>query len=412
MDGREHFRESVESVAIDTAERKRESSPGGFDPYSHLVRAGLQSFHFFGYAHSASEPMAEHILAACVCEGGDAITGLIVSALKSLYRAPSSWAINDTWSAIIMVRYRDSFMSDLLCSPSNLSLSLLVRQVFKTVAAVPDTFQKDRISLIMECDTKPHSNIDHGIGLLVAPKSFSNTRSSQHYSSEIQYAYVEAIRELARIQAVYKWLQENRPLWAWMERDLFHRKDEFSARHPVRVDYSRRDDENSAAPIIDNHAHSDSDMPLHSDEEDDDFDDMDTKEQVLVEGAGLNAVNGVYSRDGTFENVGKYSMISSWQGQDHEFSLFRCNTSNNTKHWYISIVPMGVTPGTSTDIDFYSAPMSENDPDFPPSRGWTKSSEGHEPAPLVTVQNLTTQSSGELGNPGVMVYDDTEHRYL
>ena len=111
MDGREHFRESVESVAIDTAERKRESSPGGFDPFSHLVRAGLQTFHFFGYAYSASEPMAEHILAACVYERVDAIMGLIVSTLKALYRAPSSWAVNETWSATLMVCYGDSFMS-------------------------------------------------------------------------------------------------------------------------------------------------------------------------------------------------------------------------------------------------------------------------------------------------------------
>ena len=117
MDGREHFRESVESVAIDTAEGKRDSSKGGFDPYSQLVRAGLQSFHFFGYAYSASEPMAEHILAACVYEGVDAIMGLIVSALKALYCAPSSWAVNETWSAnetwcaTLMVCYSDRFMS-------------------------------------------------------------------------------------------------------------------------------------------------------------------------------------------------------------------------------------------------------------------------------------------------------------
>jgi hypothetical protein len=282
------------------------------------------------------------------------------------------------------------------------------------VAAVPDSLQDDRIAMIMECDIKPHQNCDHGVGLLVAPKAFSNTRSSQLYSSEMQYAYdryIEAIRELAKIQEVSRWLQENRPLWAWMERDLFQRKDEVSTRHPIRVDYSRRDDKNSAAPIIDNQPHSDSDMPLHSDEEeDDDFEDMDPfreKERVLVQGAGLAAVNGVYERVGTFENVGKYATIALWQGQNHEFSLFRCNTSNNTKHWYISIVPMGVQPGTSTDIDFYSAPLSDNDPDFPPLMGWTKSSEGHNPAPLVTVQ---TESGGEVSNPGVQVYEDGEHR--
>jgi hypothetical protein len=227
--------------------------------------------------------------------------------------------------------------------------------------------------------------------------------------------YVEAIRELSNIQEVSRWLQENRPLWAWMERDLFQRSDEVSTRHPARLDYSRRDEENSAAPISDNHPHSDSDMPLHSDEEEDeDFEDVDPfreQEGVLVQGAGLDAVNGMYKRVGAFENVGKYCKIAYWQDQNHEFSLFRCNTSNNTKHWYISIVPMGVQPGTSTDIDFYSAPLSDKDPDHPPSMGWTKSSEGLDPAPQVIMQpNIQTQSGGEVSNPGVQVYDDGEHR--
>lgn len=72
---------------------------------------------------------------------------------------------------------------------------------------------------------------------------------------------------------------------------------------------------------------------------------------------------------------------------------------------------MGVQPGTSTDIDFYSAPMSIKDPDLPPAVGWTKSSEGLNPAPQVTVQPiLQTQSGGEVSTPVVHVYEDDEHR--
>lgn len=106
MDDSDNFREAVESVAIDTAERQKESSPVGFDPYSHLVRAGLQSFQFFFYAYSASEPIAEHILAACVYERGDTIVALIASTLKALYRAPNSWVpTNETWNATLMVSF-------------------------------------------------------------------------------------------------------------------------------------------------------------------------------------------------------------------------------------------------------------------------------------------------------------------
>ena len=82
-------------------------------------------------------------------------------------------------------------------------------------------------------------------------------------------------------------------------------------------------------------------------------------ENVHVQGAGLEVVNGVYwETTELFDTVGKYTRVAPWQDQNHEFSLFRCNTSNGAKHWYISIVPLGVQPGTSSDTDFYSAPMS------------------------------------------------------
>ena len=123
-------------------------------------------------------------------------------------------------------------------------------------------------------------------------------------------------------------------------------------------------------------------------------------DRVIVSKAGLDAVNGVYHRDGTFDNAGKYTKTGHWNNGEHVFSLFRCNVSNNTRHWYISIVPSGVHPGTSTDIDFYSTPVSRENPDFPPSDGWTRAKEGLSPVPIVTIEEETGPDGdgGTLGS--------------
>ena len=277
----------------------------------------------------------------------------------------------------------------------------------KTLAAVPDRYQDDRISLIMTCDEKPHNHLDHMLGLLTAPKALMAPRGAQQYAADLQCKfaydrYVEGIREMSKLQSVFIWLQAHRSMWAWMERDLA-RAEEIGARQATRVDYSaRREDENPPVPILDNHTHSDSDMPLTHDSDDEEEEDYeadlsDPLELVIVEGAGLDAVNGSYQRSDTFDNVGKYSMVGTWNGGECVFSLFRCNTSNNTKHWYISIVPDGVQPGTSTDIDFYSAPLSESSPWYPPSSGWTKSEMGHNPVPAVIMPNVGTQNDSGGG---------------
>merc|ERR1719487_1124304 len=104
---------------------------------------------------------------------------------------------------------------------------------------------------------------------------------------------------------------------------------------------------------------------------------------IVVEGAGNPAVNGVYARDGEFERGSIFSRIGIHEGKQVRFSLFQCNVSNNTKHWYISIVPANNNPGTSADTDFYSAPVTETCVELPPLSGWTKSTEGRDPPPIL-----------------------------
>jgi hypothetical protein len=42
---------------------------------------------------------------------------------------------------------------------------------------------------------------------------------------------------------------------------------------------------------------------------------------------------------------------------------------------------LGVQPGTSQDIDFYSTPMAANKPYYQPKNGWKVASEGNSPPP-------------------------------
>jgi len=106
-------------------------------------------------------------------------------------------------------------------------------------------------------------------------------------------------------------------------------------------------------------------------------------EEINVRGAGNGSVNGDYVREGMLDGVGKYVKKGVWEGLACTFSLFRCHVSNDTKHWYISIVPVGKKPGTNTDIDFYT---SQADGEFPASSGWVAVGEGKEPCPRTEVR--------------------------
>jgi hypothetical protein len=121
------------------------------------------------------------------------------------------------------------------------------------------------------------------------------------------------------------------------------------------------------------------------DDEDSRFDDEILS--VRVSKAGNIDVNGLYERDGHCEGVVKYSRYGKSKGKnDCRFSLFKCNVSNNTQHWYISVVPDGREPGTSQDTDFYSASVTADCENLPPSESWNKCNEGVHPPPTLTFE--------------------------
>jgi len=95
----DQFRTTSESVALDTA-HILDGKPLNGGPLSEFI---LDSFHFFNVAYSASEPLAEYLLAG-LCYGRKT-DSLIVSTLHAIYSAPTGWGGNETLGAAIMVRF-------------------------------------------------------------------------------------------------------------------------------------------------------------------------------------------------------------------------------------------------------------------------------------------------------------------
>lgn len=330
-----------------------------------FTESALSSFALYSSAYSASEPLAENMLAGATC--GKNTNALIIDTLRAIYAAPAGWVGSETLNAAIMV--------------------------LRVLASIPDERQKDRIMFMMQCPERPTVHTETGLGLMVAARSFYNARATHTYQNELHYAfdrYVSILKDLLGLRPIYVWMTENRALWNWMERELLDSPQQVQSSQ-TRTDYASR----RTVPVMPlDHHHSDTDdnMPDMNDSEDEDddsqFDDMDPYQQdipnrVIVGQAGNPAVNGVYARDGAFERAYKFSRVANYNGKPSLFSIFQCNVSNNTKHWYISIVPPRGQPGTSVDLDFYSAPVTEGCTTLPPLDGWTNSTEGREHPPIL-----------------------------
>jgi hypothetical protein len=72
-----------------------------------------------------------------------------------------------------------------------------------------------------------------------------------------------------------------------------------------------------------------------------------------------------------------------------------CHVSNNTRHWYIAIVPYGSNPGRSSDIDFYTAPVTPECQRIPPAIGWVNAPHGQEPSPMLSFRRTKDDVNGD-----------------
>lgn len=379
IDGCEKCLTCSESVAFDVFSCFLDDTPS----LGRFADLALSSFTLYVTANGANEQLCEYIVAAANLRKNSDF--LICGTLRGIYTAQNGWMGTETLTAAVIV--------------------------LKVLASIPDEYQNDRINLIMKCTERPTPHIDNFIGLVTAVRGFCDSRSSQSYPHEFHYAYdryINILKELSSLQSVTQWMQENRSIWSWLERDLFEPILQIGPSQ-TRGDYSVPREPDDSGVSLDHHQQSDSDgMPGIQDSEDDEDDESRLEEmelyhdgppRVIVSGAGNPAVNGVYTKDGYFERAYKFSKVGEYNGKNAIYALFQCNVSNNTKHWYISIIPPKGQPGTSADVDFYSAPVTNDSQEIPPFTGWTKSNEGKDPPPVISFKETSIGDAAPTSIP-------------
>ena len=272
----------------------------------------------------------------------------------------------------------------------------------------------------MTSSTKATRAVEFGSGVLTVLRALHHMRQSQHYGNEVHWSfsrYMHLLKELHNLYPIFKWMNENRILWNFIERELLDSTRGVPLhQNQMRADYGPREQETAIS--LEHNTNSDSDMGGMHDSEDEDedsqFDNLDLAgsasegpTHISVEGAGNPAVDGIYSQDGFFESAIRYVMDGNWNNNCCKFYIFLSNVSNNTKHWYISIVPYGCNPGTSTDIDFYTTPITEKSVTVPPKTGWVKTAEGKDPPPTLFYRDqYDGQDAPERVGNGTVVEND------
>eukprot|EP00594_Rhizosolenia_setigera_P017554 CAMPEP_0178974318 /NCGR_PEP_ID=MMETSP0789-20121207/22383_1 /TAXON_ID=3005 /ORGANISM="Rhizosolenia setigera, Strain CCMP 1694" /LENGTH=2735 /DNA_ID=CAMNT_0020662625 /DNA_START=1162 /DNA_END=9369 /DNA_ORIENTATION=- len=346
---RDGSHEGVEMVTRDVSSMSKGKD---FLDIGFYATVGLSSFHIHSLACNSCEPLAESLLATAAY--GKEMNKLLVDALKALCMAPTGWAGTEICNVCLMI--------------------------FKVLVSIPDERQMDRIRILMQCREKYPPHVDIGVGLLVAAKEFSSTRLPQHYSVDFHYSvaverYIGVVKELLKVHKVDEWMSKNRELWEWMDHwfrpeSMSHQRSDLSGRRDGAV-------HPPSGPM--NHYHPESEIgPVLNESESEDS----RLDQVLVRHAGEQSANGIYAWSESFDNVGKYCHDGHWNGQTNTFSLFRCKLSDNTRRWYISIVPPNHLPGTTKDTDFYFAPATGEKNEVPPLSGWvTAKGQGVAPPP-------------------------------
>jgi ubiquitin carboxyl-terminal hydrolase 9/24 len=375
-----------ESVALDVAETLGDL-PASWGDIANTCLSN--SANVFALASNVSEQLALYLVAGAAYR--KPAEDLIDRILQAIYQTNNDWAGSGPLG--------------------NATLALQV------IVHLPDPDRERRIGRIMESSASVARNVDHGgVGILPVLRYLYHARhASQSNRNDLQWnymRYVEIFKKLRLSQPVFLWLNANRDAWHQLERDLIDSSSHQLYRHqqyqpPTMQQQSHlvrggneivRDGgmgggQRVSVPL--DHGQSDSDLNGMNDSEDDEdsqYEELgdhmsvsanEGPHQIVVTGAGNQAVNGIYRQDGYFQDACKYVMEGRWNGTQNRFYIFCCNVSNNTKHWYISIVPVGSQPGTSNDIDFYTAPVHERSRTVPPRDGWTKAQHGEDGVPAL-----------------------------
>lgn len=366
---REILRRPPESVAVDVSEWFSNRSPS----LGKIGELGLQNgFSIFLLAHSFSDSLTHYLVAAASYRKDSTV--MIRSALRTIFAAHSDWQGAERVENIT--------------------------SILAVLASIPDGMQTERINQIMMDKEIPNRDLNYGCGLLEVTKAFADQLpNSRRPAGDFRWVverYTGIIRQLRNLTAVSAWLNNNQEAWKSLERDL-QSHSSHAPDHPTIMHSSHhRNTQNS---------HSDSDAMGTQDSDDDshlfrDLTGFHGPDEIIITGAGLDAVNGAYFSEGIANDARMYVKQGGvWKGEHRRFTLFHCSVSNGTKHWYISIIPDGQQPGTTSDIDFYSAPS--NNGSEPPASGWTKGPEGRLPVPRLEFVNTESRQTE-------IVYDDDD----
>jgi ubiquitin carboxyl-terminal hydrolase 9/24 len=379
-DGKRPY-QPVESIAHDVALNHTESTT-----FNKLFEWGIFSLHFLHLACITSEPVAEYLLAASAYHKDT--TRLMAETLKTFHQVLGNWGTTDSYNVCEMV--------------------------FKVLAAIPDERQQERINMLMLNDDKMKNGTS---GLMVYGEGLAQQYHQQdyHYGNIID-KYVALIKLLQKQHAVALWMSENRNAWTWMEPEAPPEE-----MHPLqsRSDRSghrggRGNHYQSASSNLQNNSDSDLNGGINDsdddvlDEDDDSRYEPDMVDHVVVEGCGVPVINGTYKRHGSCDGVPKYCRSAVWNDKEEDFMLFRCKLSDESRRWYISVVPGNVHPGTTKDIDFYWAPANMSSSKLPPQNRWqTIQGQGIQPCPHVYAKPIYQDGDGQ-GNDVVFVNDRGE----
>lgn len=200
---------------------------------------------------------------------------------------------------------------------------------------MPDNKQQERIYSIMRYNKNQHGED----GLLT--KAAKVNQFEEEERKDFLPKVINMINELRKQRAVAKWMEQNREHWRWMDTENGH----VMNIQQSRGDYSvRRGGADYQQSTPNNQL---SDDYSCEDDSDDDFEDdnsnhnygSDEYPEVVVKNCGVPSINGVYKRIGHCDNAPKYSKTALHEGETVDFLLFRCRLSDNSRRWYISIVP-------------------------------------------------------------------------
>ena len=275
------------------------------------------------------------------------------------------------------------------------------------LAALPDSRQKQRVNSIMQSQEKMNVPGDVGSGLLVVAKELSLSHSAQQYSADYHShrprldRYIDAIKEVQKIRSISTWMSENKPLWEWIDRFLQSESSDNQDRGEYLARRDRSNNHNNVSNALCEQGNSDSDLngDINDSDESDDYGASESRSGVvIVKGAGVDEVNGIYTSSKKFDSVPKFTKTCLSNGQQLEFTLFRCVLSDGTRRWYISVIPRAQKPGTNKDIDYYFCPANDHVNDVPHGGTWQTAKgkgKGLDPPPTVEWKDQVSTGSDE-----------------